>query len=230
MHRPIATALCMGFLVGITTVPLTTTLAVFRSIDDEGKNIFPAEDIRESVLIHHSTQWSAKRRLYSRAVEIYRDLVRKGVQGIDPPDINDIDTIMRYLDEELFEQYVAGLEEERLHGAAPMLSEMIDQLPYQEQLRLYGFAQSGRCDQSLRLSYIAGFYELCMRLVEEGLGHRPVKGLREETKEFRGLLFHKTAPQQTLKLRLQMIEEAYDRTNRRENIERQRYRYAPPSE
>jgi len=230
MHSNHATRVITALLVVAVSIPLTTQ-ALFRSIDDEGVWVFEMEDIRPSVRAQRAEQ-ALKHRLFYRAMEMYRDFLRQPAVSFDRnpyfderalptyldvlnadelalyrPDINNIDSIMRYLDADLFNEF---LEEIVLtHSAASEVSHLtINELPYKERQLMRWYRQTGyRCPNSLRNSYLSGLYELCIRLTT-AVGRDIDSSVLRDDAYFRGVQFSNSAPQRSIKRRLRMMEEA----------------------
>lgn len=144
-----------------------------------------------------------KQRQYWMAIEAFQMRVREGEQGLVPPNINDYNSILEYLGEGEEE---APPEVER--ASAPQTSSMDSQsLSDSDRLLLRRYSRANSCPESLK-NYIPGFYELCLSVTRDA-SPEPRVGLINENVQLHSKV---SPPPATLKLRLQMLQEAYDRT------------------
>jgi hypothetical protein len=226
MKTPVSPRVLAVALLGMMTVPVASQnllgqvvvsderYSIFRSQDDEGL-YFQGEDIREDVRTHRDS-FRAQRRAYTRAVERCRDRLREG-EDIECPDFNDTDTY----------------EEEVIHAAAPEPKPVIEarpapsmraaarstvrqlSTPEREQLRTY--TRAGYCSKVMSEL----LYNLCKAIVGEEEEETPPVGIINDNVYLHG---RNAAPPATLKLRLQMMDEAISGSRgRRPNQVRYRY-------
>ena len=192
-------------LLGVMTIPVAVQhvlqgsivsdegeYAIFRSLDDDGMN-FHGEDIRPDVIEYQST-FRAQRRAYSRAVERCRDRLREG-EDIECPDFNDPETYGVEIEEPV---HAAAEEEVR---QAPSSRELVRQLSTEERELLRTYTRAGFCSTTLGES----LYELCRAIVGEEDTETAPSGFINDN-----VFLHSryAAPRPTLKLRLQMLDEA----------------------
>jgi|TARA_Y100000310_G_scaffold175693_1_gene175785 hypothetical protein len=202
-------------LIGVIAIPTAIT-GLFQSIDDDGINTVPVIDLRHRAL-NDASRVRYVRRNYWRAVGIYNELVRLGVEDLSPPDINDNDSINYYLDPENFAA-VEGFGA-TVHAAAPLgegdgyvssISEA--QREYNNLAERYrdlldGYMTTRFCPGTLRQYHLAGFYELCNTLLDEHIaGLQP--SLLERSSYLRGFNSVGFAPLRTLRNRLEVLEES----------------------
>lgn len=110
------------------------------------------------------------RRNYWKAVDIYKDLVRVGFDDMElsPPNVNDVDSISFYINEEYLLKAAAPTSEEELaEGHTP--KEQYDALTETYRDLLDGYMTYQYCPLTLKQFHLSGFYELCTKLLEERL-------------------------------------------------------------
>lgn len=191
----------VALLVGIISVPLTST-ALFLQQDSVQTMDITAEDLRQEALGDRS-RLRAQRRLYWNAIEQFQNLTEQGF-SVAKPNINN----------------PATFDYGDVHGAAPekveeptVSSLTTDQLESQDRSLLRRYTRAGFCPEGLRDFYIPGFYELCTSLVDDDRKRmEPVTGLLNHN-AYLYRQFRSAAPNAKLtgmKLRLKMIDEAYN--------------------
>lgn len=202
-------------LIGVVAIPTAMT-GLFQSIDDDGVHAVPVTNIRMRAE-NDAARVRYVRRNYWRAVDIYNELVRLDVEGLTPPSIYDNDSINFYLNPENFSS-VEGVEE-ILHGAAPLvegddvipgISEAESEyraLPEMYRDLLDGYMTTSRCPGSLRQFHLAGFYDLCTRLLDERLANLQ-PNLLDRSAYLRGFQPVGFAPLRSLRNRLEMMQES----------------------
>lgn len=210
----------VALLVFIVSIPLTTQ-ALFRSIDDEGRDKEQVQDI-----IKKAQNDVPRRRLnsrdYHRAVEIYRDMLNpeRGGKNIDPesftkPDMNDPKTWEFYLNQD---------KKEEAHAAAKVTEPAVfKDLSERDQEYLRRTVRIGYCPDGLK-KYVSGFYELCLSLTGKK-GTAP-KGILNDLAKLKGE--RKVLPK-TLNNRLEMLRQAREGT-KRESVGPSRTKTAAPTE
>lgn len=77
------------------------------------------------------------------------------------------------------------------------------------------YARAGYCPDSLKRSSIPNFYEMCRKLVGEDASPTFTKGFLNDSIKVRRAVDNLSIPQ--FKLRMQMLEQARDSSNRRED-------------
>ena len=150
-----------------------------------------------------------QRRAYWRAIEHY-ETQRRYTDDIAKPDINDPASIERTLATDRAPQHV---EQE-----TDVSSLTTDQLRASDRSLLRRYTRAGTCPETLRKLPIAGFYELCRQLVGESAKSDPVVGLLNHSAYIYRKLRPASSTQPSFKLRMQMMKEAFDRSNRRESV------------
>ncbi len=209
-HRGHITQLFAALLVGVIAVPTAMT-GLFQSIDSNDINA----DFNDVNFIQKAVEDRARvrqvRRDYWRAVDIYNELRRIGIDGIYPPDINDSESVNYYLDSSNFVGEEIFIDEE-LFGAAPSM-EMSEawaqyhELPEQYRDLLDGYISTRRCPGTLRQYHLAGFYELCQSLLDETIA-ATMPQVVERSAYLRGFNPVGQSPVSTLRRRLMMMEES----------------------
>ncbi|HLD33000.1 MAG TPA: hypothetical protein VJB10_05435 [Candidatus Peribacteraceae bacterium] len=194
-------------LLGVMTIPVAVQhvllgsvvsdegdYAIFRSLDDDGMN-FQGEDIRQDVIDYQST-FRAQRRAYSRAVERCRDRRRED-ESIECPEFNDADAY----EADVIQPVHAAAEPGQGVREAPSSRELVRQLSTEERELLRTYTRAGFCSTTLGES----LYELCRAIVGEEDTKTAPSGFINDN-----VLLHSryAAPRPTLKLRLQMLDEA----------------------
>lgn len=194
-----------ALLVGVIAVPTAMT-GLFQSMDMiSSSTAVPGISIYKTA-IQDAARVRQLRRDYWRAIDIYRELDRMGID-VSPPDINDEEAIEYFLNAANF--VVSDEEaEEALHGAAPS-SATDDYNALSERYRdlLDGYISTGRCPGTLRQYHLANFYELCVDLLDEHIA-ATMPTVLERSVYFRGVSGAETPPIQTLRHRLMMMEES----------------------
>lgn len=210
-----ASRVALAALIGVVAIPTAMT-GLFQSIDDDGINTVPVVDMRQNAL-NDAARVRAVRRNYWRAVDVYNELVRLGYTNLVPPRIYDTESIHYYLDPENF----AGMDgaQEVVFSSAPvegsdeyvaMISDAeaeYNALPERYRDLLDGYIATSRCPGSLRQYHLAGFYDLCTRLLDEHLAQRQ-PNLFDRSAYLRGFQPVGFAPLRNLRNRLQSLQES----------------------
>jgi hypothetical protein len=198
-------------LIGVVAIPTAMT-GLFQSIDDDGRNVVPLIDLHNKA-INHRSEVRRIRRNYWRAVGVYKELIRRGVEDIMPPDINDTDSVKYYLNPENF----AAIEgtDDVLHaspsveGYRTISAAQVEYRRKSERYRdlLDGYITTGFCPGSLRQYHLTGFFELCNALLEEHIA-AVSPSLINRSVYLRGFQSVGFAPLRTLRNRLKVLEES----------------------
>ena len=222
-------------LMGILAAPLAAN--VFLVVREERGDLQSSiVNVKDAQVMKRDTaramQDRARDRLQQRqywdAMEVYQNLLRDGVEDIEPPDVNDYQSIMEYLKWD--DKQVAASE--RVHAAAedeesvvevvdeevediPTSSLMVEDLGMEQRHLLRRYERANNCPETLRNYWLNGFYELCLS-VTKAPTTEPRRGLLNVMEWLRG---RTAAPAPTMKLRMQMLKQALDRSNRRESTE-----------
>lgn len=209
-------------LLGVMIVPIATqdvlqgsivreegNYAIFRSIDDDGMN-FNGEDIRQDVL-NYQTTLRAQRRAYTRAVERCRDRRRDG-EDIECPEFNDPDSYGVEVEEPV---HAAAKEPEV--RSAPSSRTLIRKLSNSERELLRTYTRAGFCSGTLS-EYL---YALCRSIVGDEDVEMPTGIINDNVY----LHSRYATPRPTLKLRLQMMNEAISGSRGRRTDLRMPLRY-----
>lgn len=213
-HAHVSRAL-IAALIGVVAIPTAMT-GLFQSVDDDGINVVPVMDLRQSAL-EDASRVRYIRRNYWRAVDIYNELVRIGAEDLVPPSIYDLDSINYYLDPKNF----SGVDgaDDIVHAAAPIeegdgeiviLSDAeaeYNALPEMYRDLLDGYMTTSRCPGSLRQFHLAGFYDLCKRLLDERAATN-VNNLLQRSAYLRGFQPVGYAPLRNLRNRLENLQES----------------------
>lgn len=144
----------VSLFVGTLILPGSDLSAVFGPKADEGFSL--------EALQAHRTDWREQRRLYSRAIETCRDRRQDGqVVDCTAIKINNPSTFRPFLVEAVASiPSIAGA----VHTAAPALT--VEMLSEHDRSQLRRYDRAGSCPASLK-EYLPGFYELCLRVMEE---------------------------------------------------------------
>ncbi|PIR53562.1 hypothetical protein COU76_00410 [Candidatus Peregrinibacteria bacterium CG10_big_fil_rev_8_21_14_0_10_49_10] len=208
-HRQSVRAIMVA-LLGVMTVPVATQrllqgqivrsegeYAIYHSQDMTKDNV-QAEDIRESVKAYQTTV-RAKNRAYVRAVERCRDRLRTG-EDIVCPDINDPDSF-GFEDPGLTAVQTSVPVKQAVRSAAPAATVSVDrELTTAERELLRTNTRARYCSSALG----AYLYSLCISIVGDKLQEAPVGITNDNVK----LHSEHAVPPTSLKLRLQMLDEA----------------------
>ncbi|MBI1934286.1 hypothetical protein HYS30_01340 [Candidatus Peregrinibacteria bacterium] len=144
----------ISLVTGMFVLPGSDLSAVFRSQADGGYSL---EELQA-----HRGDWREQRRLYSRAIETCRDRRQDG-QVIDCTTIkiNDPATFQPFLTDAVSS---AVPPSDVSHAAAEDLK--VDALSALDRSLLRRYQRAGSCPITLK-TYLPGFYELCVRVIEE---------------------------------------------------------------
>ncbi|HAI98403.1 TPA: hypothetical protein DCL30_02555 [Candidatus Peribacteria bacterium] len=151
-----------------------------------------------------------QRRQYWQAIDQYRNLVRDGVKGLVAPTPNDAESIEAYIRGDVVKAQGSGAQASSVTQASSLL---VQNLSETDRHLLRWYSKTNTCPVSLK-GYIPGFYELCLTVTKDA-AKQPRVGLLNDLQTTRA---HSGAPKATTKLRLEMLKQAYDRTNRRTDI------------
>ena len=192
-----------ALLIGVIAVPTAMT-GLFQSVDSV---ISPEDAIYQSAL-QDRVRVRQVRREYWQAVDVYNTLKNAGVKGLQLPNINEPQSIAVLLDAEQSLKE-GGNFGEPVFGAAPTEDTQTtdvwmeyDALLEQYRDLLDGYVNTGRCPDTLKQYHIAGFYDLCIRLLDEAIATSTSTILQ------RGEYMRDVTPVYTLRQRLRMLEES----------------------
>ena len=165
--------IALAVLVGVIAVPTAMT-GLFQSIDDDGINSVPVIDLRHRAA-RDADRVRQLRRDYWQAVDIYNELNRLGIDNPGPPDINNQESIEYYLTPDNFvgtevsDMLHASAEEEEAPALQPITQAEREYSALPEIYRdlMDGYLTTSRCPGTLRQFHLAGFYDLCLRLLDE---------------------------------------------------------------
>lgn len=193
----------MGLLVGIIAVPVTST-ALFIRQDIQPQDV-SAEELHRSALGDRS-RLRAQRRLYWQVIE----RMESGEIDIEKPDINDTQTLVEALHKEETAETAETEDSEELTLTARNLNT-------QDRGLLRRYTRAGFCPESLESFRVPGFYQLCVSLVGAAVKKEPVVGLLNHNAALYRALRPSAPNVSAFKLRMQMMQEAGDRSNRRDS-------------
>jgi len=185
-------------------VPLST-YAIFRSQDERGflyENV-PSQTERAR---QNRAALQLRRRQYHQAIELYRELRKRGEEGLVKPDINEPETVEFYLKGATPAVGVPAVTEET---PKPSTLQMSD-LSLEDKQLLRRYERAGTCPESLR-KYIPGFYELCRSLVGEKLHEKPRTGILNDLARLKSL---RNILPNTLESRFEMLRQAREGSKR----------------
>ena len=199
----------VALMVGIIAVPVTSTALFLRNeqISEDGDTIL---EINKRAY-EDQTKLRRQRRAYWRAIEHFSDQKRHG-NDIEKPDINDLDSVDKTLG--------TNLEEvEEVHTSADEITSLTtNDLSSQDRRMLRRYTRANMCPTTLKNFPIEGFYELCISIVgEEKVYDKPRTGLLNHSAYIYRKLRRQQPNMPSFKLRMQMMEEALDKSNRRED-------------
>ncbi len=203
-----------ALLIAIISVPLSSQ-AIFRSQDDDGTKFEDIGDIREEVYEYQSGQRQLLRRAYSRAIEDYRDRLKNGEKDAVKPDINDPSTFKDFLSEG--EHAAARSSSARSVATSTddgedVHADSTEGLTTRQRMLLRNYTRAGSCPASME-KVLPGFHALCRGIVGKDASKNLPQGMDNDLKTVR----HKSIGPATMKLRMEMIRQARDRSNRRKD-------------
>lgn len=209
-----------ALLVAVLSIPLSSQ-AIFRSQDDDGEKFEAIGDIREEVYEYQAGDRQILRRAYSLAIEAYREKLKQGISDAVKPDINDPSTFKEFIvhGRELARIRKQGgteredADEDPVHASAPEDDEELgtDALSTRQRLLLRTYTRAGSCPESME-RLLPGFHALCKKIVGEEADEELPTGIETDLKALR----HRGLEPKSMKLRIKMIEQAHDRSTRRE--------------
>ncbi|OGJ56149.1 hypothetical protein A2706_02400 [Candidatus Peribacteria bacterium RIFCSPHIGHO2_01_FULL_51_35] len=194
-------ALSLAVLVSIASIPLSTE-ALFRSQHDDGTRLEVGVPDVQKAAKADTTDRRLRAREYHKAIELYRDRLKRGEMGLVKPDINDPATVDFYLQK---------AEEEAEHSAAPKRTDVVtaQNISDDDRLLLRRYERAGYCPESLK-NYVSGFFELCVKLAGSKLKSGNRTGILNDLIKARS----RTTLPNTLKNRLEMLRQAREGTKR----------------
>lgn len=206
-----------ALLVAIISIPLSSQ-AIFRSQDDDGMQFEAIGDIRNQVYEYQSGQRQLLRRAYSLAIEAYREKLKNGIADAVKPDINDPSTFEEFLAKEKDITRVEKTDRKTIdtvHSGVLDDSELgTDELSSRQRMLLKSYTRAGSCPPSME-RILPGFHALCKGVVGKDADEDLPVGIENDLKALR----HKSAEPKSMKLRIKMIEQARDRSNRRPDMQ-----------
>jgi len=178
-------------------------------------------------------------RQYWQAIEVYQNRVRDGETDLIPPTVDDYQSILWYLREESDESEEAEESEEAdtsaelntgepeesvVHEAAPTASsDVTQQMNERDRHLLRRYVKANMCPERLK-DYLPGFYDLCNAMAKDAQ-KEPRQGLVNLNQQLKSAARKNVLPN-TIKSRLQMMEQALDRSTRRTDLPKP-MRYEP---
>jgi hypothetical protein len=203
-----------ALLIAIISVPLSSQ-AIFRSQDDDGTKFEDIGDIREEVYEYQSGERQMLRRAYSRAIEDYRERLKRGEEDAIKPDINDPSTFKDFW---IGGEHAAAKSSSARSKAAStddgedVHADSTEDLSTRERMLLRNYTRAGSCPASME-KVLPGFHALCRGIVGKDASKNLPQGMDNDLKTVR----HKSIGPATMKLRMEMIRQARDRSNRRKD-------------
>lgn len=202
-----------ALLVAIISIPLSSQ-AIFRSQDDDGQQFEALGDIRNQVYQYQSGERQVLRRAYSQAIEAYREKLASGITDAVKPDINDPSTFQEFLtDDDWQRTEKEDVEEsEKVHAAASGKEVMLgtEDLSGRQRMLLRNYTRAGSCPVSME-RILPGFHALCKSVVGKDASDQLPQGIETDLKVLRS----RGMEPKSMKLRIKMIKQARDRSNRR---------------
>ena len=206
-----------ALLVAIISIPLSSQ-AIFRSQDDDGVQFEAIGDIRKQVYEYQLGERQMLRRAYSLAIEAYREKLKNGVADAVKPDINDPSTFQEFLTEDnrQMTQKKDVEDSEKVHAAATGKGVMLgtEDLSGRQRMLLRNYTRASSCPASME-KILPGFHALCKSVVGKDADTELPQGIETDLKALRS---RGTEPK-SMKLRIKMIEQARDRSNRRADMQ-----------
>ncbi|MFH0769946.1 MAG: hypothetical protein V1926_01060 [Candidatus Peregrinibacteria bacterium] len=220
MHRP-RTRFVIAALLALLSIPLAGgNLFQWHQSADLGGSVLTVRDQAAT----DRAMLRRQQRQYWQAIDVYRNQMRDGVKGLVPPTVDDYDSIMKYLlDTDHAAAAVSSASSvssaprsaEREVGSSSSSAVMMRSEDLDETQRhlLRNYSKAGTCPESLK-NYVPGFYELCLSVTKDAAKETRV-GL---TSDLQWVRQQRTIKPTSLKFRLEMLQEAYDSTNRRTDL------------
>jgi hypothetical protein len=202
-------------LAGMVMIPVATSQASFR-FQNEDLSEVDAKPTVEERAIDHRTDWRTIRRAYAKALNACRTTERHIGEPVLCPVFNDLSTYSEYLKGVNLSVHNRMWKKARSRASAPQPTTSVDtdKLDSSQRLLLRRYTRAGFCPQSLKKHSLKGFYDLCRSIVGEDVSDEAPTGIVNDKVKLRQSLI---VQPKTLKSRLQMIREARDASNRRED-------------
>ncbi|MBM3227899.1 hypothetical protein FJZ27_03505 [Candidatus Peribacteria bacterium] len=201
-----------ALLVAIISVPLSSQ-AIFRSQDQDGRLSENLGDMRQEVYEYQSGERQMIRRAYSRAIEDYRERLKRGEQDAIKPDINNPSTFRDFLKEVGH----SAARSPRVRSAASSSSDReavradsTEDLTTRQRMLLRNYTRAGSCPPSME-RLLPGFHVLCKNIVGNTAETALPRGMMNDLQRAR----RKSIGPATIKLRMEMIRQANDPSTRR---------------
>ncbi|PIR48617.1 hypothetical protein COU80_02815 [Candidatus Peregrinibacteria bacterium CG10_big_fil_rev_8_21_14_0_10_55_24] len=182
------------------------------------------EDLRTEAL-QDRVRVRRQTRQYWQAIEAYQNRVRAGEEGLTPPSVDDYQSILQYLRAMPSAQEDTSSpapEGEATHPAATDDSEddtvsslTAQELSDQDRLLLRRYVRANSCPESLK-NYLPGFFDLCNAMAQDA-AKEPRVGLVNVNQQLHSVQYRDILPN-TLKARLQMIQQSLNRSSRRTDL------------
>lgn len=157
------------------------------------------------------------RRAYSRAIEDYRERLKRGEEDAVKPDINDPSTFKDFWENVGH----AAARSSRAHSSIAtgsgevVRADSTADLTTRQRMLLRNYTRAGSCPASME-KVLPGFHALCRSIVGRDASKELPQGMDNDLKSVRS---RKSIGPATIKLRLQMLRQAMDRSNRRTDMQ-----------
>lgn len=206
-------------LIAALTVVLSLPLSAQAVVRSEEFRLLGDIQRNAAITDYHTTDRKILRRAYTDAMEAFRERVRYGDTDALRPDFNDPSTYREFLPD------AAGVDlrsarrtrlpgrVEPPHAAAPARSSVLERtdLSVTQRTMLRAYIRAGACPPSME-KILSGFYQLCRAMVGADASEDLPTSVQSDVQRIRA---QGAAPRPTLKLRMEMLRQARDRTNRR---------------
>jgi len=227
------TQVVIGMLIVTLALPLAADVLLKEGSDVDVSSALI--DVRDAEVMRRDTARAledrvrerGKQRQFWQAMREYQTRARTE-EGLTPPDVNDYASILFYLkqtDKEV-------MNSDRVHAAAEDNEEEAEELVEEkkassltvkdlgekDRLLLRRYTKARSCPESLKNYGLEGFYELCLSVTDTP-GEEPRRGLLNLNEWLRGRMAAPNSEIPAWKLRMKMLEEALDRSNRRESTQ-----------
>lgn len=191
---------------------LTALVLMAVALPVTGQAVFRV-DAAESPARSDAAEWRAQRRAYARAVDEYRKRVHAGETDAVMPDINDIETYRAYLAPDAPAYTEPDPKRRNPREGVERYFSSVDELTDRQRLILRRQTRAKNCPPKME-DVFPGFLELCRSMVGEEVTEELPQGLGNESPLVRRPVIEKP----TLNLRLEMLRQARDRSNRRPDM------------
>ncbi len=211
------------FVIAVMLSPIALDLLAATNLKSLSGDVLNFDNlaprrILKSAAIEDRVNARKKTREFYQAMKEYQERTKRGEEGLVPPDINDYQSILSYIKDNNPPVQPKTVVPEKTHEAASEEKEVsslqVEDLGEKERHLLRRYQRANSCPDSLKGYGLSGFYELCLSVTANPTGEAR-KGLLNPRQWLNKNKVYRPA---TMKLRMEMLQQALDRSGRRESV------------